>query len=86
MKKQPGSANFPILGVIFLVFLTLKLAGIGVVATWSWWAVTSPLWGGFLFFLAVLIPVVVVAIKEEKKQEGGGTVFLDSFKQRLIKK
>lgn len=29
---------------IFLVFLYLKLAGIGVVATWSWWWVTSPLW------------------------------------------
>lgn len=44
--------------LIFLVFLTLKLAGIGEVANWSWWWVTSPLWlpaviviGFFLFVL-----------------------------------
>lgn len=44
--------------LIFLVFLTLKLAGIGEVANWSWWWVTSPLWlpavivfGFFLFIL-----------------------------------
>lgn len=30
--------------IIFLIFLTLKLAGIGEVATWSWWWVTSPIW------------------------------------------
>jgi hypothetical protein len=36
--------------VLFLIFLTLKLAGIGQVATWSWWWVTSPLW----------IPIVIV--------------------------
>jgi small Trp-rich protein len=29
---------------IFLVFLALKLAGIGVVAQWSWWWVLSPIW------------------------------------------
>lgn len=36
---------FPIFPAIFLVFLTLKLAEIGTVATWSWWLVTAPLWG-----------------------------------------
>lgn len=30
--------------VLFLVFLVLKLAGIGTVATWSWWWVCSPIW------------------------------------------
>jgi hypothetical protein len=46
--------------LIFLVFLTLKLAGIGEVANWSWWWVTSPLWipavivvGFFIFVLIV---------------------------------
>ena len=38
--------------VVFLIFLVLKLAGIGVVATWSWWWVTSPLW----------IPLVIVTL------------------------
>ena len=32
-----------------------KLAEIGVVATWSWWWVTSPLWIPFAFAGAMLI-------------------------------
>lgn len=47
-------------GLLFLILLTLKLAGIGVVATWSWWWVTAPLWGplgiaAILFALAGII-------------------------------
>lgn len=34
------SAGFP--GLLFLVFLTLKLTGS---IAWSWWWVTAPLWG-----------------------------------------
>jgi hypothetical protein len=30
--------------LVFVVFLILKLAEVGQVATWSWWWVTSPLW------------------------------------------
>ena len=32
-------------GIIFIVFLILKLLGI---LTWSWWWVTAPLWLGFV--------------------------------------
>ena len=46
-------------GAIFIVFLILKLAGIGQVATWSWWWVCSPLWipialVGSVFLLGIL--------------------------------
>jgi len=55
-NKQTGQTSFPILGIMFLIFLTLKLAEVGVVATWNWWAVTSPLWGAFLAaFIYVLL-------------------------------
>lgn len=51
-KAKVGvGGNIPI--AIFLIFLTLKLAGVGQVADWSWWWVTAPLWG---------IPVVIAAI------------------------
>ena len=30
--------------VVFIVFLVLKLAEVGVVAKWSWWWVFAPLW------------------------------------------
>lgn len=54
-NKQTGSAGFPILSILFLIFLTLKLAGVGTVATWSWWAVTSPLWGGAILIVFLFL-------------------------------
>lgn len=45
-------------GLVFIIFLFLKLAGIGMVAEWSWWWVTCPIWIGvavsafFIFFVA----------------------------------
>ena len=39
--------------LLFLLFLTLKLTG---VITWSWWAVTAPLWiAGAIYTLWALI-------------------------------
>lgn len=43
-------------GALFLLFLGLKLAGIGAVASWSWWWVTAPLW----LPLAVLLAVAAI--------------------------
>ena len=63
-NKQADSAGFPILTTLFLIFLTLKLAGVGTVATWSWWAVTSPLWGGAI--LIVFLFLVMSWLKETK--------------------
>lgn len=40
-------------GLLFLVFLVLKLTGY---VAWSWWWVTAPLWG------TVLLTFVAVAI------------------------
>ena len=34
-----------VLLLLFLVLALLKGAGLTRVASWSWWAVTSPLWG-----------------------------------------
>ena len=42
-KANKGTGG--ICTILFIVFLVLKLAGIGSVATWSWWWVTSPLSG-----------------------------------------
>jgi hypothetical protein len=48
-------------GYLFLLFTGLKLAGIGPVATWSWWAVTAPLWGPLVFGIVVFLVVAVLA-------------------------
>lgn len=47
--------------VIFAVFLYLKMAGIGVVAGWSWLWVTSPLWAyASLVLLGLILSIVAL--------------------------
>ena len=48
--------------VLFCIFLVLKLAGIGQVANWSWWWITSPLWIPILLGLAIVVVAVLLAI------------------------
>jgi hypothetical protein len=45
MSNEKNTSNGLGLGtLLFLVFLTLKLAEVGPVQYWSWWWVTAPLW------------------------------------------
>jgi len=63
MENQKVTSNGIGLGtVIFLIFLVLKLAGIGQVANWSWWWITSPLWIPILLGLAIVVVAVLIAI------------------------
>lgn len=52
-------------GVLFIVFLVLKLVG---VIGWSWWWVTAPLWIplGLILFFATIVGVAHI-IHEAKK-------------------
>lgn len=45
-------------GLLFLLFLTLKLTN---VIDWSWWWVTAPLWGGVAIFLGAILIVAIGA-------------------------
>jgi len=65
MSKQKPTVNksgVSLGGLIFVVFLALKLAGIGQVATWSWWWVTSPLWIGVAIYLAIVLGAVAIGL------------------------
>lgn len=55
--SKSKTVSFPILGILGLIFVTLKLAEVGVVATWSWWWVLSPFW----IPLAIALGLLVVA-------------------------
>ena len=44
MSENKSEGGFGIGVILFLIFLVLKLGGWGVVATWSWWWIFSPLW------------------------------------------
>lgn len=52
-NKTVYNTNFPILGILGLIFITLKLTGH---ITWSWLWVLSPFW------IPMAIAVVFVAI------------------------
>lgn len=68
-SSKSKTVSFPILGILGLIFVTLKLAEIGVVATWSWWAVLSPFWVPLAIVLAIFAVV------------GVGMVFAAMFKK-----
>ena len=72
ITKQTQSNSISFLGLLFILFLGLKLAGIGQVAKWSWWWVTAPLWGGPVLVIGIVITALVLGFF-------GGLIF------RLIK-
>ena len=62
MNNKKVSGNGIGIGtVIFLIFLVLKLAGVGEVATWSWWWVTSPLWIPIVLVLGIAAIALILA-------------------------
>lgn len=61
-KEKATKTGFGIGTVLFLIFMTLKLAELGVVAKWSWWWVTSPLWIQVLLVVAIIIGYVLIGI------------------------
>lgn len=48
MKIETGGS---FLGVLFLIFMTLKLTN---VINWSWWWVSAPLWGPFALIAMII--------------------------------
>ena len=45
MANENAQGGIGFMGLLAIVFITLKLLG---VITWSWWWVTAPLWGPFV--------------------------------------
>lgn len=59
MDKKNNIIKADFLTLLFLMLLFLKLGQFGVVANWSWWWVTAPLW---VPIAAATITVLVVLI------------------------
>jgi len=54
-----GGGCLGLLAVLLTVlFVGLKLAEVGVVATWSWWLVLSPLW----IYGIIVIGFIIIAL------------------------
>jgi hypothetical protein len=62
ITKQQQSSGISFAGLLFLLFLGLKLGGVGEVATWSWWWVTAPLWIGVAIYLAIVLGAIAIGL------------------------
>ncbi len=62
MKQENSSGGIGLLGLVFIVFLVLKLIG---TINWSWLWVTAPLWIPLsIAIVATLIYALVLFIKK----------------------
>ena len=52
MSNNSSDSGIGVLGLLGVVFVTLKLTGI---ISWSWWWVTAPFWGGFAILIVITI-------------------------------
>lgn len=48
---------------VFFILLIFKLADAGLPATWSWWWITAPLWGGAATVAMLIIAVALWAAR-----------------------
>lgn len=59
-NSSPGSTGgLTFDGVLFLIFLVLKLTGL---IDWSWWWVTAPIWIPLLVIAAVLLVAAIIGL------------------------
>ena len=55
--KNSSSSGIGLAGVLFIVFLILKLTGN---IDWSWWWVTSPLWIPIAIALSTVLIIFII--------------------------
>jgi len=62
-----SNGGIGVVGLLGVVFVTLKLLGI---IDWSWWLVTLPFWGGFVLVVTIIVigfPIFLL-VKQHKKR------------------
>jgi hypothetical protein len=55
-ETKSVSVNFPFLGILTLIFITLKLTHF---INWSWWWVLAPMWMPVAFVLGIGLLVLL---------------------------
>lgn len=58
-KSSSSSDGIDFIGLLTIVFITLKLTGY---IAWSWWWVLSPLWISVAAFWVFLVIVLIVGL------------------------
>jgi uncharacterized membrane protein YtjA (UPF0391 family) len=59
-SSSNSSSGMGLASVLFVVFLVLKLTGN---IDWSWWWVTTPLWGGIALVILVILIIFLISLK-----------------------
>lgn len=62
MKEQAKTGGLGLGSIVFLIFLFMKVLGIGAVAEWSWWWVTSPLWIPIVLLIGVTVIGFIISM------------------------
>jgi hypothetical protein len=57
-QNQTQSGGIGFLGLLTIVFITLKLTGN---IAWSWWWVLAPMWGPIAIVLVIFALIVIFA-------------------------
>jgi len=58
-SSSSSSSGIGFFGLLTVLFIGLKLTGF---ITWSWWWVLSPLWGGLIFWILILLIIALIAV------------------------
>lgn len=66
-KSETSKGGIGFCGLLAIVFITLKLAEIGAVATWSWLWVLSPIWLPITVVLSIIAICAVVVYLIDRK-------------------
>lgn len=61
-SSSSSSSGIGFLGLLGIVFITLKLTN---VISWSWWWVTAPIWGGAVLAIGLILIVVILKVWAE---------------------
>lgn len=62
-ESKNVSINFPIFGILGLIFITLKLTGH---ITWSWLWVLAPFWMPLTIVLVIFLVIFIIAMIASK--------------------
>jgi hypothetical protein len=57
-KSTANNHGIGFFGLLFLIFLTLKLTGF---IAWSWWWISAPLWAPFTIAIVLILIGAVIA-------------------------
>ena len=66
MKTERSNNGIGLCGVLFVVFLVLKLTH---VVGWSWWWITAPLWIPVVITLLVLVIQGWIVVRRVRKNQ-----------------